>query len=59
MVRFWRDAKFRLEYFKVNAKKSFSAFLQRPQLSLNAMFKFRAINTGIFSILFHNNNNYN
>ena len=41
---------------EVNIKMMFSAFLQSPRPSVNAMFIFRTIYTGIFSLLFHNNN---
>ena len=41
---------------EVNVKTMFSAFLQSPRPSVNAMFVFRTIYTGIFSLLFHNNN---
>ena len=41
---------------EVIVKMMFSAFLQNPRPSVKAMFIFRTIYTGIFSLLFHNNN---
>ena len=45
-----------LGHYELSAKMTFSTIFQSPSPSLKAMFLFRAINTGIFFKLFHNNN---
>ena len=41
---------------EVNVKMMISAFLQSPRPSVNAVFIFRVIYTGIFLLFFHKNN---